>query len=103
VSRPGALVRAIAVDGRPVGVLRVQTDEPVPYLVRCMVDAAWQGRGIGQRAVGLLLDEWRTAGHVELELSYVPGEDGAEPFRLSCDFQSTGRTHGGEVIMRMDL
>jgi diamine N-acetyltransferase len=68
-----------------------------------MVDAAWQGRGIGRRALGLLVDELRTAGHTELELSYVPGEDGAESFWLSCGFQRTGRTHGGEVIVRMDL
>jgi diamine N-acetyltransferase len=100
---PGAFLRAIAVDGRPVGVLWVQTDEPVPYLVRFMVDAAWQGRGIGRRAVRLLLAELRTAGHTELELSYVPGKDGAERFWLSCGFQATGRTHGGEIIVRMDL
>jgi diamine N-acetyltransferase len=100
---PGALLRAIAVDGRPVGVLWVQTDEPVPYLVRFMVDAAWQGRGIGRRAVTLLLDALRTAGHTELELSYVPGEGGAERFWLSCGFEPTGRMHGGEVMVRMDL
>lgn len=100
---PGAFLRAIAVDGRPVGVLWVQTDEPAPYLVRFMVDAASQGSGIGRRAVALLLDELRTAGHTELELSYVPGEDGAERFWLNCGFEPTGRIHGGELVVRMDL
>jgi diamine N-acetyltransferase len=100
---PGAFLRAIAVDDRPVGVLWVQTDEPAPYLVRFMVDAAWQGRGVGRRAVALLLDELRAAGHAELELSYVPGEDGAERFWLNCGFQPTGRVHGGEIVVRMDL
>jgi len=100
---PGALLRAIAVEGRPVGVLWVQTDEPVPYLVRFMVDAAWQGRGIGRHAVALLLEELRTAGHAELELSYVPGEGGAESFWLNCGFRPTGRVHGGELVVRMDL
>lgn len=100
---PGAFLRAIAVDDRPVGVLWVQTDEPVPYLVRFMVDAAWQGQGIGRSAVALLLDEMREAGHAELELSYVPGEDGAERFWLNCGFQPTGRIHGGELVVRMDL
>ena len=52
---PGAFLRAITVDGRPIGVVWVQTDEPVPYLVRFMIDAAWQARGIGRGAVGLLL------------------------------------------------
>ena len=100
---PGAFLRAIAFDGRPVGVLWVQTDEPVPYLVRFMVDAAWQGRGIGRSAVELLLDELRAAGHTELELSYVPAEDGAERFWLSRGFRPTGRTHGGEAIVHLDL
>jgi diamine N-acetyltransferase len=68
-----------------------------------MVDASWQDRGIGRRALGLLLDELRTAGCTELELSYVPAEDGAERFWLGCGFDPTGRMHGGEVIVRMDL
>src|SRR5262245_9660986 len=84
---PGAFLRAIAVDGRPVGVLWVQTDEPIPYLVRFMVDAASQGRGIGRRALALLLDELRSAGHTELELSYLPGEDSAERFWRGCGFE----------------
>jgi diamine N-acetyltransferase len=100
---PGALLRAIAADGEPAGVLWVQTDEPVPYLVRFMVDAASQGRGIGRRAVTLLLDELRAAGHAELELSYVPAEDGAEGFWLGCGFEPTGRMHGDEVLVRLDL
>jgi diamine N-acetyltransferase len=100
---PGALLRAIAVDGQPVGLLWVQTDEPVPYLVRFMVDAGWQGRGIGREGVELLLDELRAAGHAELELSYVPGEQSAERFWLNCGFEPTGREHGGELIVRRDL
>src|SRR4029453_10132825 len=98
-----ALLRAIAVDGRPVGLLWVQTDEPVPYLVRFMVDAGWQGRGIGREGVELLPDELRAAGHAELELSYVPGEQSAERFWLNCGFEPTGREHGGELIVRRDL
>jgi diamine N-acetyltransferase len=100
---PGALLRAIADDGKPVGVLWVQTDEPAPYLVRFMIDASAQGRGIGRSAVALLLDELRAAGHEELELSYVPADDGAEGFWLGCGFEPTGRSHGGETLVRMDL
>ena len=54
-------------------------------------------------AVALLIDELRAAGHAELELSYVPGEGGAERFWLGCGFQPTGRVHGGELVVRMDL
>ena len=100
---PGAFLRAIAADGEPVGVVWVQTDEPVPYIVRFMVDAGSQSRGIGRAAVALVLDEMRAAGHRELELSYVPAEGGAEGFWLGCGFEPTGRMHGDEVLVRMDL
>jgi diamine N-acetyltransferase len=100
---PGALLRAIVHEGRPVGVLWVLTDDPVPYLVRFMIDARAQGRGLGRQAVSLLLDELRAAGHAEVELSYVPVDGGAEGFWLRCGFQPTGRTHGDEALVRMDL
>ena len=54
-------------------------------------------------AVALLIDELRAAGHAELELSYVPGEGGAERLWLGCGFQPTGRVHGGELVVRVDL
>ena len=100
---PGAFLRAITFEDQPVGVVWVQTDEPVPYLVRFMVDVEWQGRGIGRRGVALVLDELRAMGLEEVELSYVPAEDGAERFWLACGFHSTGRMHGGEAFARMDL
>jgi diamine N-acetyltransferase len=53
--------------------------------------------------VALLLDELRAAGHTELELSYVPIEGGAEGFWLGCGFAPTGREHGGERIVRVDI
>lgn len=99
----GALLRAIAQDDRIVGVLWVQTDEPTPYMVRFMVDRAVQRQGVGTRAVALLLDELRAAGHTALELSYVPVEGGAEGFWLGCGFTPTGREHGGEKVVRMEL
>jgi diamine N-acetyltransferase len=98
-----ALLRAIAQDGRIVGVLWVQTDEATPYLVRFMVDRAVQRQGVGKRALALLLDELRDGGYDALELSYVPVEGGAEGFWLGCGFAPTGREHGGEKIVRMEL
>src|SRR5215204_3659936 len=100
---PGAFLRAITFDDQPVGVVWVQTDEPVPYLVRFMVDADRQGEGIGRQAVTLVLDELRAMGLEELELSYVPVQDGPERFWLACGFQPTGRMHGEETLVRMDL
>jgi diamine N-acetyltransferase len=102
----GSLLRAIALDDRVVGVLWLLTEDPdhdVPYLVRFMVDHDHQGQGVGRRAVQLLLDELRAAGHEALELSYVPIDGGAEGFWLSCGFTPTGREHGGEKVVRIAL
>jgi hypothetical protein len=55
------------------------------------------------RALELLLDELRAAGITELELSYVPVADGPEAFWLARGFQPTGRIHGDEALVRMDL
>lgn len=100
---PGSFLRAITFEDKPVGVVWVQTDEPVPYLVRFMIDADSQGRGIGRQAVALVLDELRGMGLNEVELSYVPVKDGAERFWLACGFQPTGRMHHDEALVRMDL
>ena len=105
--KPGAtgaaVLRAVTFEGLPVGVVWVQTDEPVPYLVRFMVDVEWQGRGIGRRAVALVLDELRAMGLEAVELSYVPVAQGAERFWLACGFEPTGQMHGEEALARVDL
>src|SRR4051794_16279474 len=81
---PGAWLRAITFEGRPIGVVWVQTDDTPPYLVRFMIDAGFQGRGIGRAAVALILDELRGLGLTEVQLSYVPVDGGAEGFWLAC-------------------
>jgi len=100
---PAAFLRAITFEDQPVGVVWVQTDEPVPYLVRFMVDVDWQGRGIGRRAVALVVDELRAMGLDAVELSYVPVVQGAERFWVACGFEPTGRMHGEEALARMGL
>jgi diamine N-acetyltransferase len=98
---PGAILRAIYRDERPVGVLLVEVDTGTPYLVRFMVDAGQQRAGVGRRAVELLLDELREAGWSVLETSYLPGEDGAAGFWQRCGFLPTGREiHGEPVVAR---
>jgi diamine N-acetyltransferase len=96
-----ALLRAICLDGRPVGVLLVELETGTPYLVRFMVDARHQRGGIGRAAVELLVGELRAAGWSVLETSFVPGEDGAGGFWDRCGFRSTGRLlHGEPVVAR---
>jgi diamine N-acetyltransferase len=100
---PGAVLRAICVDGRPVGVLLVEVEAGTPYLVRFMIDAGHQRGGIGRRAVELLVGELRAAGWSVLETSFVPGEDGAGGFWSRCGFRATGRERHGEPVVERAL
>ncbi|ANN20043.1 acetyltransferase [Amycolatopsis orientalis] len=95
---PDAILRAIYHDDTPVGVLLVEVENGTPHLVRFMVDADHQGRGIGGRAVELLVDELRAGGWKTLETSVVPVKGGAEGFWRRCGFQGTDRTHYGEPV-----
>ena len=100
---PGAILRAIHEDGVPAGVLLVKVESGIPYLVRFMVDARRQGRGVGRRAVALLAEELRAAGWTELETTFVPVAGGAEGFWRRCGFEDTGRTRNGEPVYALAL
>ncbi len=102
---PDSLVRGIYADREPAGVLwvaRENPDEP-PFLVRLSIAGALQGRGIGARAMALLLDELRAAGETELELSFVPGDGGPQGFYERLGFSDTGRRLEDELVWRRDL
>ena len=100
-----SLLRAIVCDGTLVGLAWVTMHEAgrAPFLVRFMVDAAYQGRGIGRRAVALLEEELRAGGWAELEVSFVPVEPGARGFWERCGYTPTGRVMGDEPVYRKDL
>lgn len=96
---PGAWLRAIYLDEDPVGVLLVELETGTPYLVRFMIDAGRQRRGIGSRAVEALVEELRAEGWALLETSFVSVPDGAEGFWRRCGFEDTGRTHDDEPLL----
>lgn len=101
---PAAMLRAIYLGEEPVGVLCLVVEpSEAPFLVRFMVDAAHQGRGIGQRAFELLADELRQGGETSLETSCVPLAGGAEGFWRRCGFEDTGRETEGEPIFAITL
>jgi diamine N-acetyltransferase len=100
---PGALLRAVYLDENPVGVLLVLVESGTPYLVRFMIDAAHQRRGIGRQAIELLLDELRAAGWNSLETTFVPVSEGAEGFWRRCGFEDSGRMRHGEPVFLLSL
>jgi diamine N-acetyltransferase len=101
-----AWFRAIYADGAPVGFLMLEDDPSRPsyFLWRLMIDADHQGRGIGRRAIELLVDHVRTRpGATELLTSCVPGEGGPGPFYEKLGFAYTGDVDEGELVMRRPL
>ncbi len=92
-------MRAIEADGTIAGF--VMTAEPrwpgePPYLWRLLIDRRHQGRGIGRRAVGLLVERFRAEGHARLLINWVRDQGGPEAFYLGLGFRLTGRIEDGE-------
>ncbi len=98
--------RAIYSGETPVGFVMLRDDESKAdyYLWRFMIDARYQGRGIGQRAMELLIEHVRTRpGATALYTSCVPGEGGPGPFYEKLGFVYTGAEDEGELMMRREL
>lgn len=71
---------------------------------RFMVDARFQGRGVGRAALLRVIEHVRAKGlFTKLELSYVPGPGCPEPFYRSLGFRPTGRMDDDEVVMTLAL
>jgi diamine N-acetyltransferase len=77
---------------------------PQYFLWRFMVDARYQGHGIGRRAIELLIEHVRTRpGATELFTSCVPGDGSPGPFYEKLGFVYTGEEDDGELVMRRAL
>lgn len=85
--------------------LRPQAPQkPVIGVWRFMIDARYQGKGVGKQALQLVIEHVRSRGiFQELELSYVPAEGGPEGFYRKLGFEPTGRLDEGEVVMALAL
>ena len=102
---PKAWFRAIAAGDELVGFAMVYRDPDAGtfYLWRFMVDARFQGRGFGRRAMELLVDEARLEGLDEMTLNVVPGDHSALEFYRRLGFEETGDVDYGELRMRLAL
>ncbi|MCY7417914.1 MAG: GNAT family N-acetyltransferase [Chloroflexi bacterium] len=98
--------RAIEADGELVGFMMIAEHTPpgdIPFLWRLLIDRRHQGRGIGSRAVGLLIDRLRAAGEPRLHASWHPGRGGPEPFYRKLGFVPTGRVEDNELVAELLL
>ncbi len=97
-------LRAVDADDELVGfvmVARATAAHPEPYLWRFLIDRAHQQRGIGTRALDLVVDECRAGGATTLLTSWVPGRGSPEPFYLRYGFEPTGDIVDGEIEARL--
>jgi diamine N-acetyltransferase len=78
--------------------------DPRLYVWRLMVDAAHQRRGIGRRAMELVIAHVREHTRAsKLLISYVPEDGGPEPLYRALGFVPTGEIDDGEVVMALPI
>jgi diamine N-acetyltransferase len=106
-----AWYRAIYLGDEPVGFVMLYDEtllehppaSPGVGLWRFMVDARFQGRGVGREALRQIIEHVRARGVAALELSYVPGPGCPEPFYRSFGFEDTGRMEDDEIVLSLRL
>ena len=101
---PQHWMRAIYAGGRPAGfLLTYEAPGEPPYLWRFMIAEGDQRRGIGRRAIDLVLDHWREAGATVVKLSVQPENTGGIAFYEALSFRLTGEEDEGELVMAREL
>lgn len=71
---------------------------------RFMIDARFQGKGLGRGALLKVIEHVRSKQlFSKLELSYVPGPQSPEAFYLSLGFRPNGRVEGSEIVLELPL
>ena len=101
---PQHWMRAIYADGRPTGfVLAWEPGGGTAYLWRFMIATPDQGKGIGRRAMELVIEHWREEGATAAKTSVVPGNAGATALYERVGFALTGEVDDGELVMTRAL
>jgi diamine N-acetyltransferase len=101
-----AWFRAVYADEVAAGFVMLEANEAkrTYFLWRFMIDERHQRRGVGGRALALVLDHVRTLpGASEILTSVVPGEGSPGPFYEKLGFRYTGAEEDGEKILRLAL
>jgi histidinol dehydrogenase len=73
------------------------------YVWRLMVDARFQGRGYGRRAMQWVVEEARRGAYAEVGLSHVDQPGAASGFYKKLGFAYTGEVDDGELKMLLKL
>lgn len=101
-----AWFKAIYADETPVGfaMLAQVPDRGSYYLWRFMIDARYQKKGYGKRALQLVIEHVRSMPFAdELTLSYHKGDGSPQPFYEKLGFRDTGRMLNTEYEMKLKV
>ena len=101
---PQHWMRAIYADDRLSGfVLAWEPPGGTAFLWRFMIAEGDQGKGIGRRAMELVIDHWRETGASGARTSVVPGNAGATALYEGVGFSLTGEREHGELVLAREL
>jgi len=111
---PGGYVFSVWSGGDIVGLLGLidmrehdeveEGDDPnAAFLMRMMIAAPFQGRGIGRAALGLAIDWARHRVNSSFQTSIVPGNAVAQSLYEAVGLTLTGRLTEGELELHLDL
>jgi diamine N-acetyltransferase len=109
---PEAWYRAIYFNEEPAGFVMLYDESlrtPPPAhpeigVWRFMIDAEYQGRGIGRAALEQVIEHVRAKElFASLAVSYVPGLWCPEKFYLGVGFHPTGRLDGDEIVLELPI
>lgn len=98
--------RAVEADGETVGFVMLSLSNEVhlePYLWRFIIDRSHQRRGIGSRALELVIEQCRQWGAKSLLVSWVPDRGSPAPMYSDRGFLPTGNIDDGEIEARLVL
>ena len=101
--------RAICSAGKVVGFLMYESVEvqgrPVEYeIFRFMVDRRYQGRGIGKKAMELLLDEIKSSGNARnVAICYAKANSAAKALYAGLGFREVGMNSEGEIVAELEV
>jgi diamine N-acetyltransferase len=72
------------------------------WIIRLMVDQAYQGRGYGRAAMRQVIQQLQAKPDCrEIRISFAPENKQAEKLYLGLGFEHTGLVEEGEVVLRL--
>ena len=71
------------------------------WLYHLMIDKKYQGKGYGESAVKLAVQEMYQLGATEIRTMYMPGNVRAQKLYKKLGFEQVGTLDGGDIFLRL--